>query len=227
MRQRCEQVLAQVEAAAQRAGIAPAGITIVAVAKTRPLADVEEIVSLGFTEIGESRVQETQKKYATGKPNCRLHLVGHLQANKASSAVELFDFIQSVDSVSIAREIDRRAEQAGKVMPILLEVNSSGEEQKYGLAPDALADAAAEVMEMEHLRLSGLMTVGPLTDDEAEIRSAFALVRRLFEEVQTSTGKLGDFRYLSMGMSGDFSLAIAEGANLLRIGTALFGPRRT
>lgn len=224
LRARCDAVRERIEQAASVAGVDPASITVVAISKTRPLPVIEEIVRLGFTEIGENRVQETEQKFAERRPRCRLHLVGHLQSNKVKKAVALFDLIQSVDSVRLAQAIDAEVAKQGRTLPILIEVNASGESRKYGFAPDEVEDAAAEIAELRNLELAGLMTVGPLTESETEIRNAFAATRKLFERLQSS-GRFADWRYLSMGMTDDFPLAIAEGANMLRLGTALFGPR--
>lgn len=224
LKQRCDTVRERVAQAADKAGIDPAAITLVAISKTRPLAEIEAIVELGFYELGESRVQETEQKFAQKRPACRLHLVGHLQSNKVRKAVAIFDMIQSVDSVKLACLLDKETAAQGRRLPILLEVNSSGEEQKYGFPPDAVEAAAAEIGQLANLELAGLMTVGPLTDSESEIRKAFAATCSLYERLQSS-GACPDFRILSMGMSNDFPLAIAEGANMLRLGTILFGPR--
>jgi hypothetical protein len=226
MRRRCNEVLQRIQQASLSCGRDIDEITIVAVAKKHSLEEVEEMVRLGFSEIAESRVQETEKKYATGRPDCRLHLVGHLQTNKVKKAVGLFDVIQSVDSIRLATKISKQAAESNKRIPILLEVNTSGEEQKYGLVPEKTAETADKIAVMENLVLSGLMTVGPLTDDESRIRSSFRRLRKLLETIKSDHPELAEFRTLSMGMSTDFELAIQEGATMLRIGTALFGPRR-
>ncbi len=225
LKQRCTEVRERIAETAAHVGIEATTITVVAISKTRLLAEAEQIVELGFSDLGESRVQETEKKYQERRPTCRLHLVGHLQSNKVRKAVQLFDLIQSVDSVRLARLIDTEARKQGKQMPILLEVNSSAEEQKHGFAPEEVIAAADEISGLTETELAGLMTVGPLTDQESRIRAAFAATRGLFERLQSS-GRHPKLRYLSMGMSTDFPLAIAEGANMLRLGTILFGPRR-
>ncbi|MFH2055340.1 MAG: YggS family pyridoxal phosphate-dependent enzyme [bacterium] len=224
LRQRCDEVRERVAQAATQSGVDPTAITVVAISKTRPRSEVEAVIELGFTEIGESRIQETETKYKDGKPACRLHLVGHLQRNKVKRAVALFDLIQSVDSIRLAQLIDEEAGRLGRRLPILLEVNSSGEQQKYGFAPESVEAAATEIGKLANIELAGLMTVGPLTDAETEIKRAFAATHELFKRLQSS-GAYPEFRILSMGMSDDFPLAIAEGANMLRLGTILFGPR--
>lgn len=225
LRQRCQAVSEDVARVASECGRTAEEITIVAVSKTRSLAEVLEVVQHGFGDIGESRVQETEKKFATGKPKCRLHLIGHLQRNKVRKAVALFDMIQSVDSIRLAEKIDEESGEAGKRMPVLLEVNTSGEEQKFGFSETEARIAADKIGMMKHLSLDGLMTVGPLTDDANLIRASFGRLRRLLETLKTQQAEPAGFRILSMGMSDDYQLAIQEGANLLRIGTALFGPR--
>lgn len=198
-------------------------ITIVAVTKTHPPSVIRTAVAAGLHNIGESRVQEADEKITALGQIARFHLVGHLQSNKVKRAVELFDVIQSVDSRKLAEEIDRHAAKAELEIDCLVQVNCSGEEQKFGIAPEASLDLCHAIHAMENINLIGLMTIGPLTDDEEAIRSAFRSCRELFEKGQDLFGD--EFDTLSMGMSDDFPLAIAEGSTMLRIGSLLFGPR--
>jgi pyridoxal phosphate enzyme (YggS family) len=198
-------------------------ITIVAVSKRHPTALIRMAVSLGLLDIGESRVQEAEAKITELGPIARFHLVGHLQTNKVKKAVELFDVIQSVDSLKLAQEISRRAEEIDRTIECFVQVNSSGEASKYGAPPREVVDLARRVNQMPGIRLTGLMTVGPLTDDQNRIRDAFRMTRSLFRETRDLIGD--DFENLSMGMSDDFPLAIAEGATMIRVGTTIFGPR--
>lgn len=200
-------------------------ITIVAVTKTHPAAVIRTAVAAGLHNIGESRVQEAEEKITKVGPIARYHMVGHLQSNKARKAVELFDVIQSVDSLKLAMEIDKYAAEFDRTIECLVQVNCSGEEQKYGVAPEETLDLVKAVHAMENIDLTGLMTIGPLTDDEDKMRAAFRLCNELFEKGQDIVGD--DFEELSMGMSDDLELAIAEGSTMIRVGTALFGPRRT
>jgi hypothetical protein len=198
-------------------------ITIVAISKKHPPALIRMAVSLGLLDIGESRIQEAEAKIQELGPIARYHFVGHLQTNKVKKAVELFDVIQSVDSLKLAQEISRRAEEAERTIECFIQINSSGEESKHGAPPEQAIDLIRRVNQMPGINLTGLMTIGPLTDDEEKIREAFRLARGLFVQGRDLVGE--DFENLSMGMSDDFSLAIAEGATMIRVGTSIFGSR--
>jgi pyridoxal phosphate enzyme (YggS family) len=198
-------------------------ITIVAVTKTHPADVVKLAIAAGLTDVGESRIQEAEPKITEVGPIARFHMIGHLQSNKVKKAVQLFDMIESVDSLSIAEEISRRAGEIGKVVECLIEIHSTGEIQKSGVDPELAGELIGKVKSLPNIKLTGLMTVGPLTDDEIIIRKAFGLCRRIFEHGREMVGD--QFRVLSMGMSDDYSLAILEGATMIRIGTGLFGPR--
>lgn len=198
-------------------------ITIVAVTKTFPADIIKKSVSAGLYDIGESKIQEAELKINAVGHIARYHLIGHLQSNKIKKAVQLFDVIQSVDSLELAKEISRRAGEAERVMECYIEVNSSGEPQKYGIAPDRTLELVKHVIELPHIKLSGLMTVGPLTDDQDAVRDAFRSVHEIFHQAQEIGGE--QFDVLSMGMTDDFLLAIAEGSTMIRVGTGIFGPR--
>ena len=198
-------------------------ITLVAVTKTHPSAVIRTAVAAGIQNIGENRVQEADEKISELGQIARFHMIGHLQTNKVKRAVQLFDVIQSVDSLKLAREIDKQAELADFSVDCLIEVNSSAEPQKYGVSPDDCLELCRQVNELSRINLAGLMTVGPLTDDEDRVRAAFRLCRDLFVRGRDVFGD--DFDTLSMGMSHDFPLAIAEGATMLRVGSCLFGGR--
>lgn len=196
-----------------------------AVSKTFPVEAIREGIEAGISIIGENRVQEAAGKYQLIGDRVQWHLVGHLQSNKARKAVEMFSLIHSIDSAGLAREVGRRASETGKVQEVLVEVNTSGEPQKYGVEPSRALELVKSLGDVQGIKVMGLMTVGPLTGDAAKIRKAFESLRKLFEEA----GRLGldnvQMRYLSMGMSGDFELAVAEGSNMVRIGSAIFGSR--
>lgn len=198
-------------------------ITVVAVSKTHSAGAIRMAVAAGLHDIGESRIQEAEPKIEEVGRIARFHLVGHLQTNKVKKAVQLFDVIQSVDSLKLAEEIDHRAGEVGRTIECYLEVNGSGEEQKYGVLPGAAPELAQQVAALANINLTGLMTIGPLTEDEDRIREAFRNCRDLFKSLQDRFGD--DFDTLSMGMSDDFPLAIAEGATMIRVGTGIFGPR--
>ena len=237
---------ARVAEAALRANRDPGDVTIMAVTKTIPVARILAAVALGFTVLGENRVQEAITKQdalraLTTPPALRWELIGHLQSNKAPLAVTRFARIQSVDSLRLAEELARRVAQriqAGAVsgaeapgaddgnrLPILLEVNVAGETSKSGLAPDEVVDAARAIAALPHLRPEGLMTVAPLVEDAEAVRPVFRRLRELRDRLRDAVplGADGGWRDLSMGMSDDYAVAVEEGAAILRIGRGLFG----
>lgn len=200
-------------------------IFFAAVSKTRTVDEMKEAEKISWVDyFGENRVQEAEsKRNVYGESRIPWRLIGHLQANKARKAAEIFDTIDSIDTPELAQRLNRIAGELGKIIPVLIEVNTSGEESKSGVDPANLSPLLDAVMTQNNLRLEGFMTVGPITDDEREIRNAFAALRTLSENARTKTGLI--LPTLSMGMSGDFELAILEGSTLIRIGTLLFGPR--
>jgi len=209
-------------AAAQKAGRNPAEIDLLAVSKTQPVEVIQEALRAGITLLGENKVQEARGKIeALGRGVW--HLIGHLQSNKAKEAVRLFDSIDSVDRADLAGEINHRAEALGKIQNVLLQVNIAGESTKFGCAPDA-ARALAEAMNaLPRLSLRGLMAIAPYSPEPEKSRPHFAGLRRLRDKIEADTGLR--LPVLSMGMSGDFAVAIEEGSTCVRIGTALFGER--
>jgi hypothetical protein len=211
--------------AAEAAGRKPDEITLVAVTKTFPAEEILEGIEAGIEIIGENRVQEAAAKYPQIGGRVQWHLVGHLQSNKAKKAVELFSLIHSIDSAQLAKEVGRRARESGKVQEVLVEVNTSGEPQKFGVEPEKLFELLKRMEGLEGIKVLGLMTVGPLTSEVTRIRKAFEKLRRLFEEANKMELSNVEMRHLSMGMSGDFEMAIAEGSNMVRIGSAIFGRR--
>lgn len=198
-------------------------ITIVAISKKHPASVIQIAVAAGLRDIGESRLQEAEPKINEAGPVARYHMVGHLQSNKVKTAVSLFDVIQSVDSLKLAEEISRRAAEINCSIECFVQVNISGEESKHGVAPEQTLDLIRQIKDLPAIVPGGLMTIGPLTDDEERIRSAFRQCRELFEQGRDIVGP--DFADLSMGMSDDFALAIAEGSTMIRVGSAIFGPR--
>jgi len=215
----------RIEAAAARAGRSREEILLVAVTKTVDPARVNEAIDAGVKAIGENRVQEARGKWPDLKPGPERHLIGRLQRNKAGRAVELFDLIESVDRAPLADAISRRAESAGKVVPVLLEVNVSGEASKAGAAPDQVRGLLEEVAPLPGIRVKGLMTIGPMTRDEPTIRRAFQSLRGIAENLAGAGISGVEMKWLSMGMSGDFEIAVEEGAHIVRIGSAIFGDR--
>jgi PLP dependent protein len=207
---------------ALKAGRDPTEIELLAVSKTQPVEAIQEAMRAGVTQFGENKVQEARGKIDTLGRGV-WHLIGHLQSNKARDAVRLFDSIDSVDRADLAQEIDARAEALGKVQNVLLQVNIAGESTKFGCAPDAARALAETMNSLPRLSLRGLMTIAPYSPDAEKSRPHFAGLRELRDKIQTDTGLL--LPVLSMGMSGDFAVAIEEGSTCVRIGTALFGER--
>ena len=208
----------RIATAAARAGRDPGDVTLVAVSKTIPPAGIEDALAAGQTLFGESKLQEANAKIPLISSRAHWHMIGHLQSNKARDAVALFELIHSVDSVPLAGEINKWADRAGKTQPILLEVNVAGEARKFGFKPDAVEAALREIHALPRLEVAGLMTIAPYTDDPERARPFFRQLRALRD-------RLG-LRQLSMGMTGDFEVAIEEGATFVRLGTAVFGERK-
>jgi pyridoxal phosphate enzyme (YggS family) len=217
------QVTQRIAEACAETGRKPDDITILAVTKGHSAGTVQAAVRAGLTNIGENRVQEADEKISELGKIARWHMIGHLQTNKVKKAVELFDVIQSIDSLRVAEEINKRAGEAGKLIECYIEINSSGEEQKTGVDPSETLQLITQVRSLSNIKLSGLMTVGPLTESEESIRKSFVLCRGLFKKGRDTVGE--QFANLSMGMSSDFELAIAEGSTMIRVGTAIFGAR--
>jgi pyridoxal phosphate enzyme (YggS family) len=215
--------------ACRKAGRNPAEITLVAVSKTVDAARVVEAIRAGVTDLGENWVQEALPKRPAVEQleprRVRWHMIGHLQTNKVKKVLNVFDIVQGVDSLHLAQELDRRAAQSDRVLPILLEVNTSGEASKFGVAPRDLPALGEAVRGLAHVRLEGLMTIGPglSVGDPETSRPCFHLLHNLRGQLESALGL--KLPVLSMGMSSDFAVAIAEGTTMLRIGTAIFGAR--
>lgn len=203
----------------------PEEVTLVAVTKTVEPERIQEAVDAGAGILGENRIQEAETKIDAVRGDVIWHMVGHLQRNKAKKAVEMFDMIQSVDSLRLARELSKRGGGEDRTIDIMVEVNTSGEATKYGVPPEGTIDLVGKISELPNLRLRGLMTIGALTDDESLVRKCFRTLRGLAEDVRRAGIPRGEIEYLSMGMTSDFEPAIEEGSNMVRIGTAIFGPR--
>jgi PLP dependent protein len=214
-----------IRAACERAGRAPESVTLLAVTKGQPPDVVNEAGRLELTYFGENKIQEAKAKIPLTSGKLRWHFIGHLQTNKCRDAVELFEMIQSVDSLYVAQEISKRADLAGKTMPILLEVNLAGEASKFGYRPEALEAELNQINALPRIEIHGLMTVPPWTSNAENVRPVFRQLRELKERAEQVLG--APMPQLSMGMSGDFEVAIEEGATIVRVGTALFGPRKS
>jgi pyridoxal phosphate enzyme (YggS family) len=214
----------RIRAVCERAGRGPGSVTLLAVSKTHPPETIRAAADCGQLLFGENKIQEAKAKIPLCPGKCRWHFIGHLQSNKVRDAVELFEMIQSVDSLSLAREINKRCDQAAKKMPVLLEVNVAGEASKSGYQPEKMLAELRELNELPRIEIQGLMTVPPWSPETEKTRPHFRELRQLKERAEAVLG--APLPHLSMGMSGDFEMAIEEGATLVRIGTALFGPRR-
>jgi pyridoxal phosphate enzyme (YggS family) len=228
-------VRSRIASAARRAGRDPAEITLVGVTKGVAAPRVAEAIALGLRELGENYVQEARRKVSAVEERLaalklgqapRWHGIGQLQRNKAREAAALFDVIHSVDRIELARELDRRAGQAGRRLEIFVQVNLSGERQKGGVLPNGLGELAQECAKLPHLTPLGLMVVPAESPDPQTARPTFVALRELARDLGEALGR-DRFRALSMGMSHDFEVAIEEGATHVRVGTALFGPRES
>lgn len=214
----------RIAAAARQAGREPGEVTLVAVSKTHGADKVGQAWAAGQTVFGENYVQESREKIPALGPGPLWHFIGHLQSNKARLAAELYDVMQSVDRLKLAKALERRALELDKRLGVLLQVNVGGEAQKAGCSPEDAPALAQAVAELPGLELMGLMTMPPFFDDPQRARPLFAQLRELAAKLAVDLPE-GSMRHLSMGMSGDFEAAIAEGATLVRVGTAIFGDR--
>ncbi len=203
----------------------PDGVQLVAAAKTRTPAEVLAVVSAGVKIIGENYVQEAERAYEVVGGSAKWHFIGHLQGNKAKKAARLFDMIETVDSLKIAREIDKWCAQIGKVMPVLVEVNSGREKQKSGVLPEKAEELIREISAFKNIKVMGLMTMGPRLGNPEDARPYFVETRKMFERVKKLNLSNVQMKYLSMGMSNSYKVALEEGANIVRIGSKLFGER--
>jgi len=203
----------------------PPGVELVAAAKTRTPEEILEAVDAGVRIIGENYVQEAERAFQAVGRRARWHMIGHLQTNKVKRAVEIFDLIETVDSVNLGREIDKRAAAAGRTLDILIEVNSGREDQKAGVLPEDVESLVRALAELKNVRVRGLMTMGPFEGDPENSRPYFKETRRVFEALKALAVPNVEMAFLSMGMTNSWRVALQEGANMVRLGTAIFGPR--
>jgi len=203
----------------------PPGVELVAAAKTRSAAEILEAFDAGVKTIGENYVQEAAEVFPAVGHRARWHFIGHLQTNKAKKALEIFDLVETVDSMALGRELDKRAAAAGKTMEVLVEVNSGREPQKAGVMPDEAAALVRSLAALPRLRVLGLMTMGPFEGDPEDSRPYFEETKRVWDAVKALAIPGVEMRHLSMGMSHSWRVAVEEGATMVRIGTAIFGPR--
>jgi pyridoxal phosphate enzyme (YggS family) len=219
-------VLERMEQAARRVGRDPGEIKLIAVSKTIEIAHIREAIEAGVTILGENYVQEAREKIGEIGHGIQWHMIGHLQGNKAKYAVDLFDYIHSLDGIPLARELDRRAAQKGRRVRALVEVNLSGETSKFGVGSGAVMELIHHIISLEHISIEGLMTMPPYFDEPEKARPHFIRLRELRDRIQKEGIEGVRMDELSMGMSGDLEEAIEEGATMVRVGTAIFGKRR-
>ena len=211
--------------AAVKSGRKAEDVLLCAVTKTRTADEINEAIDAGITDIGENKVQEIMDKFDSVKP-VRWHLIGHLQTNKVKHIIDKVSMIHSVDSLHLAQEIDKRAAQHGITMDILIQVNSAQEESKFGISTDETEGMIRDILDKcPNIRIRGLMCIAPFAENPEDVRVYFAQVKKLYDEYSSIEHKNLDFKYLSMGMSHDYEVAILEGSNLIRVGTAIFGER--
>ena len=223
--QRLEAIRRRVERAARKAGRDPAGIRLIAVSKTKPVSMIREAVAAGVTDLGENYIQEAREKIPQVAGEVRWHFIGHLQTNKAKYAARLFDWIHTIDRNEIADVLNRRAEIEDRVLKVLIEVNVGKEATKSGVMEEDLLSLVEHVATLPRLSLRGLMVIPPLALDPEEARGYFIKTRRLAEEIAAREIPNVSMEELSMGMTSDFEVAIEEGSTMIRVGTAIFGPR--
>jgi len=203
----------------------PDGVQLVAAAKTRQPPEILEAIESGVKIIGENYVQETERAREVIGDKAEWHFIGHLQKNKAKKAVTMFDMIETVDSPAIAREIDKRCAQINKAMPVLIEINSGREEQKTGVLPENAEQLARDISNLPNIKLMGLMTMGPRFGNPEDARPYFVATKGIFDKIKKLDLPRVEMRYLSMGMTNSYRIALEEGANMVRIGSKIFGER--
>ena len=203
----------------------PGGVQLLAAAKTREPEEVRRAVEAGVEIIGENYVQEAKRAYQVVGNKAEWHLIGHLQKNKVKKAVGIFDMIETVDSVEIAEEINKRCAQAGKIMPVLIEINSGREKQKSGVMPEDAEELVREISSLPHIKIMGLMTMGPRFGNPENARPYFIATKEIFERLKNLNLPNVEMKYLSMGMTNSYRVALEEGANMVRLGSKIFGER--
>ncbi|MDY7037512.1 MAG: YggS family pyridoxal phosphate-dependent enzyme [Thermodesulfobacteriota bacterium] len=203
----------------------PEGVQLVGAAKTRSPEEILEAVEAGLGIVGQNYVQEAEKAFQVVGKRAKWHMIGHLQSNKAGKAVKVFDMIETVDSIKLAGEIEKQCRKIGKLMPVLIEINSGEESQKAGVMPEKATDLIREISSLKNIKIMGLMTMGPFAGDPEDSRPYFQKTRKIFDQLKDMNLPDVEMTYLSMGMSNSYRVALEEGANLVRIGTKIFGER--
>ena len=205
--------------------IVPPGVTVVAAAKERTSTEIEAAIEAGITCIGHNYVQDAQRTIPHLRTNARWHMIGHLQRNKITKAVQLFDMIETIDSIRLAHALNKHCAALDIIMPVLIEINSGREAAKTGILPEEIGDLLPTLVELKHIQVQGVMTMGPRFGDPEHARPYFQATRHVFDTLSACTMPNVTMRYLSMGMSNTYQIAIEEGANIIRIGSAIFGNR--
>ena len=225
LRDQLHEVQRRVEEACRRSGRDPEEVTLIAVSKTKPVSMIEELLPEGIRDFGENKPQELRDKYELLPKDLRWHMIGHLQTNKIKYVIDRACLIHSVDSLHLAEAIDREAEKRGLVMPVLAEVNVAGEESKFGLKPEETANFVERLSHFSHIRVEGLMTIAPFVENPEDNRIHFRNLRKLCVDIREKNIDNVNMCTLSMGMTGDFEVAVEEGATMIRVGTGIFGAR--
>jgi len=220
-----EQIMERVERAAQKSGRSAKDITVIGVTKTIEPERIKSAIKAGIVDLGENRVQELLEKYDVIDDECRWHLIGHLQTNKVKYIIDKVSLIHSVDSIELAREIQKRAEKINRVMDVLVQVNVAEEKSKFGIRKNETKEFIKELAQLGNIKVKGLMTIAPLADNPESVRYVFRELNKLLIDIKQENIDNIDMTFLSMGMSNDFEVAIEEGSNIVRIGTAIFGKR--
>ncbi len=225
--ERLQEVRNNIEAGKERRnGAFDDDVLLVAVTKNHDIYAMREAIDAGVTDIGENRIQEAKEKFETLDRQVTWHLIGHLQTNKAKQAVKMFDLIHSIDTLHLAEAVDRAAAAIGKVQRVLVQVNLAQEDSKSGIYEDEMMELLHRVDEMKNLQLMGLMCIAPNYEDVEECRPLFAKMKKIFDRVKEINWQTANIKYLSMGMTHDYVIAVEEGANVVRVGTGIFGPRQ-
>jgi hypothetical protein len=220
-----DEVRNRIRKACERSGRRPEDVTLISVSKTKPLEDLKAAYDAGSRDFGENKVQEIVQKAPQMPENVHFHMIGHLQRNKVKQVLPYVQMIHSVDSLRLAEQIEQDAAKAGLDMDILLEVNVAGEESKFGLAPEETEAAARKISELTHVHIRGLMTIAPFVADPEDNREIFKKLYQLAVDIRSKNIDNIDMSVLSMGMTGDYEVAIEEGATMIRVGTGIFGAR--
>lgn len=225
IKENIDDVKSKIEAACKRAGRKSEDVTLIAVSKTKPVSDIEQAYETGVRDFGENKVQELEEKFPVLSNDIKWHLIGHLQRNKVKYIVDKVELIHSVDSFRLAQQIEHEAEKRNLIVNILVQVNVANEDTKFGLQVCDTLDIIKQISLLSHIRVKGLMTIAPFTDNPEENRLYFRKMKALFDEINTLHIPNVEMKELSMGMTGDYEVAVEEGATLVRVGTGIFGNR--